>query len=90
MDLRMIPVIITLCYPIIYLVLMHIQNIKENRATREMLSRLVNEKEELIKKIGIYDYDSCLVIGLGNDRSTPDSLGPLSINNILVTKLIFL
>ena len=51
MDLRMIPVMITLCFPLIYLVLTHIQNIKDNRDTRAMLSKLVDEKKELIKKI---------------------------------------
>lgn len=30
-----------------------------------------------------------LVVGLGNDKSTPDSLGPLTINNITVTNHIF-
>ncbi|MDD3822092.1 MAG: GPR endopeptidase [Bacilli bacterium] len=34
------------------------------------------------------DY-TCLVIGLGNDKSTPDSLGPAVINDILVTKYLF-
>ena len=31
-----------------------------------------------------------LVVGLGNDKSTPDSLGPLTIENIIVTNHIFL
>lgn len=33
---------------------------------------------------------SCLVIGLGNSKSTPDALGPLCINDILVTNHLFL
>lgn len=31
-----------------------------------------------------------LVIGLGNEESTPDSLGPKSINHVLVTRHLFL
>lgn len=45
--------------------------------------------KELLEKIKIKNQDSCLIIGLGNERSTPDSLGPLSINNILVTNHLF-
>lgn len=45
--------------------------------------------KEMLNKLGLDISDSCLVIGLGNDRSTPDSLGPLSINNILVTNHLF-
>ena len=43
----------------------------------------------LLKKINISNSDSCLVIGLGNDKSTPDSLGPKTIENILVTNHLF-
>ena len=32
---------------------------------------------------------SCLIIGLGNSKSTPDSLGPLTVNNIIVTNHLF-
>lgn len=31
-----------------------------------------------------------LVIGLGNDRSTPDSLGPLVVNDIIVTNHLYM
>ena len=31
-----------------------------------------------------------LIVGLGNDKSTPDSLGPLTINNIIVTNHVFI
>lgn len=46
--------------------------------------------KELLKKIEINDNASCLIIGLGNDKSTPDALGPLTISNILVTNHLFL
>lgn len=45
--------------------------------------------KKLLKKININKDDSCLIVGLGNDKSTPDSLGPNSINNILVTNHLF-
>ena len=31
-----------------------------------------------------------LVVGLGNDKSTPDSLGPLVVNNIIITNHLYL
>ena len=31
-----------------------------------------------------------LIVGLGNDKSTPDSLGPLVVNNIIVTNHLYL
>ncbi|MCI8778385.1 MAG: GPR endopeptidase [Bacilli bacterium] len=48
------------------------------------------ELKKLLKKISINDDASCLIIGLGNDKSTPDALGPLTISNILVTNHLFL
>lgn len=44
---------------------------------------------KMLKNSGINENDSCLVIGLGNEKSTPDALGPLVINNILVTRHLF-
>lgn len=45
---------------------------------------------ELLNELNIQDTDTCLIIGLGNKKSTPDALGPLSIDNILVTRHLFL
>lgn len=47
------------------------------------------ELKEIIKKNKIRDKDKCLIVGLGNIKSTPDSLGPKVINNIIVTNHIF-
>ncbi|MDD2435079.1 MAG: GPR endopeptidase [Bacilli bacterium] len=53
---------------------------------REVFS---NELKKLLEICGIKEDDSCLIIGLGNAKSTPDALGPLSINNVLVTNHLF-
>ena len=45
--------------------------------------------KEMFNKMNIKKDDKCLVIGLGNERSTPDSLGPLVINKIIVTNHFF-
>lgn len=46
--------------------------------------------EELSKYLSLSSNDTILVIGLGNDKSTPDSLGPLVSSNILVTRYLYL
>lgn len=48
-----------------------------------------NELTKLLYKLNINNESSCLIIGLGNSKSTPDSLGPLVINNVLVTNHLF-
>lgn len=45
---------------------------------------------DLFSSIGIGDDDYCLIVGLGNSKSTPDSLGPISASNIIVTNHLFL
>lgn len=45
--------------------------------------------KKMLEKLKIKKNDSCLIVGLGNDKSTPDSLGPNSINNIIVTNHLF-
>ena len=37
----------------------------------------------------IKETDECLVIGLGNIKSTPDSLGPKVIDKVIVTRHLF-
>lgn len=56
---------------------------------KRVLDVLKQELENLYKEINITNDASCLVIGLGNDRSTPDALGPNTLDNILVTKHLF-
>ncbi len=48
-----------------------------------------NLKELLIKE-NLKEDAQCLVVGLGNRKSTPDALGPLTIDQILVTNHLFL
>ena len=51
---------------------------------------LVVEIKKLLDKLKIKDSDECLVIGLGNRFSTADSLGPLVIDKVMVTRHLFL
>lgn len=45
--------------------------------------------KDLLKINHIKDNDSCLIIGLGNRLSTPDSLGPKVLEDIIVTNHLF-
>lgn len=51
---------------------------------------LKQELSRLIKYLNIKSSDKCLVVGLGNLNSTPDSLGPKVINNLIITRHLYL
>lgn len=57
---------------------------------REKVKQIFSlELKHLLKKMKIKKDSSFLIVGLGNEKSTPDSLGPLSIKNIIVTNHIY-
>jgi len=66
-----------------------VPSIEEHDFKESSESVISNEIQKLIKLEGLNEESSCLVIGLGNDQSTPDSLGPKVVSSILVTKHIF-
>lgn len=58
---------------------------------KEIIKKIFGKKlKELLDRLNIEKDDKCLIIGLGNQNSTPDSLGPLSVDNIIVTNHLFL
>jgi len=62
-----------------------------NYEDREKIGKCFeNEIKKLLNKLNIKDDDDCLIIGLGNEKSTTDALGPLSVKNILVTRHLFI
>lgn len=50
----------------------------------------VEELGDLLKKVKMTEEAKCLIIGLGNEKSTPDALGPKVIDEVLVTRHLFL
>ena len=50
---------------------------------------LVSELSILLNKLCIRDNDTCLIVGLGNRASTADSLGPKTIDKVMVTRHLF-
>ena len=54
-----------------------------------VLDVLIKELKNILEKTNIKKDDKCLIIGLGNNKSTPDSLGFETIKNIIVTRHLF-
>lgn len=50
---------------------------------------LQKEIKRLLNKLNISDDATCLIVGLGNNDSTPDALGPKVAKSVLVTRHLF-
>ena len=55
-----------------------------------VLNTFIEEFKDMMWLNNIKEGDKVLIIGLGNINSTPDSLGPKVLDNILVTRHLFL
>ena len=51
---------------------------------------LANVLKEIMESENIKENDTGLIVGLGNINVTPDSLGPLVVDNVIVTRHMFL
>lgn len=58
---------------------------------REKVGKILESKiKKVLKLKKIKDNDSVLIIGLGNINSTPDALGPKTIDNLVITRHLHL
>ncbi|MFC5703697.1 GPR endopeptidase [Cohnella faecalis] len=55
----------------------------------KVATAFAKEFEAFLSRIGIDKTKSVLVVGLGNSNVTPDALGPLVVENIMVTRQFF-
>lgn len=63
---------------------------KKDTELQEIVQEVfADEFAKFLESIGIKKEDSCLVVGLGNWNVTPDALGPMAVENLLVTKHLF-
>ena len=62
------------------------KDITDNENYNNVLKILNKELTKILKLTKIKKEDKCLIIGLGNNKSTPDSLGYETLNNIIVTR----
>lgn len=65
------------------------EDITDKNNFKEVETICINELKQIINKYKIKKEEPILIIGLGNSKSTPDSLGPKVINNILVTSHLY-
>lgn len=52
-------------------------------------TRFAQEFHAFLEALGLKEKDSVLIVGLGNWNVTPDAVGPLVVENVLVTRHLF-
>lgn len=61
-----------------------------DKDNKEKIKKIfIKELKKILEKQNIKEKDQCLVIGLGNRMSTPDALGPKTVDNILITNHLY-
>jgi spore protease len=61
-----------------------------DKTNKEKVKKILSQEfRELLDELKIKKNASCLIIGLGNEKSTPDSLGPKTINNLTITNHLY-
>ena len=66
------------------------QDVTDSNNQKKVSKIFTEELRNLLQIQNIKDDDMCLVLGLGNEKSTPDALGPLVVSDTLVTNYIYL
>lgn len=62
---------------------------KDSQLQDRVATKLAQEFEQFLQEIGIPKNAKALIIGLGNSNVTPDALGPLVVDNVMVTRHFF-
>ena len=66
------------------------EDVTDTNNQKKISKIFAEELRKMLQTQNIKDDEMCLVLGLGNEKSTPDSLGPLVISKTLVTNYIYL
>lgn len=61
----------------------------DTKLQEQVSEHFAREFEDFLALIGIQKKQTVLIVGLGNWNVTPDSLGPLVVENVLVTRQYF-
>lgn len=62
---------------------------KDSKLQDEVATLFARQFEQFLQKVGVTLQDKVLIIGLGNWNVTPDALGPLVVENVMVTRHYF-
>ena len=66
------------------------EDVTDHTNNEKLKTVFAEELKKLLKLENIKETDMCLIIGLGNEKSTPYSLGPLTVSKTLVTNYLYL
>ncbi len=64
-------------------------DIKYTQNRQKVEAAVVKQLRQLLEEMGMTKNSVILVVGLGNDKSTPDALGPLAIEEVIVTRHLY-
>lgn len=67
----------------------HFEDITDKTNYKDVLKVMVEELTKIINESGIKEKDSCMIIGLGNEKSIADELGVTTAKKVTVTKHIY-
>src|SRR5690606_31393584 len=62
---------------------------KDSELQEKVQKVFAKEFSHFLSKLNIGKEASCLVVGLGNWNVTPDALGPLAVENLVITRHLF-
>lgn len=65
------------------------QDITDKENSKKLQKVLIQYIKEMLERLAITFDKKALIIGLGNRESTPDALGPKTVQEILITKYLF-
>jgi len=62
---------------------------KDSELQEKVIEIFAKQFSKFLDELNIKKDASCLVVGLGNWNVTPDALGPLAVENLLITRHLF-
>ena len=66
------------------------QDVTDKNNFKDVEQVMIRALKLIYDKVNLKDDSKVLIVGLGNEKSTPDSLGPKCIDQVLVTRHLFL
>ena len=69
---------------------LEVQGIRQqDTELQQKVERILQKNFLILEEVGVTKEASCLIVGLGNWNVTPDALGPIVVENVLVTRHLF-
>lgn len=65
------------------------QDVTDKTNFKNLEKVVIKELKKIIKVLNLTDKSKCLVVGLGNIKSTPDALGPKTVEDVMATRYLY-